>query len=226
VARLSIPKDHQIGLVRLQALSVPTATVLLAAIVSAAEKTQSGNLSTDDLVGVGYEGIPLDQLESILDALDGVYHARAVVEMPLDQFVKDIAESLRSLSLPNVRMSENETRQFEERLTQFMSVPGIARAAKGNILMYERERTVHGFRILTDARPIFGDDVEKPPEAIEITHTLKITYHQGTRHEEEYFALDEADLAELGLVVERAELKAKSLRAALSKSGIKILREE
>jgi len=224
VAFLSIPRDHQLGLVRLQALAIPIASLFYGALASAAEKTQTAYLSPDDLGGL--EGIPEDQLESMLDAISGIYHARADAEVPLDQFVKDVIDTMCSVSPAGFQSSEIAIQQFKERLTQFMGIPALARASKGDILMYQHERTVYDFRILTDARPIFGENVEEPPEAIEITHALKITYHQGNRHEEEYFALDEADLAELSRVVERAEQKAKSLRAALSKSGMKVLGEE
>ena len=221
---LRIPRDHQMGLVKLQALPSPIASLLFGAFAPAAEKTSTGYLSPEDLGG--FEGIPEDELESILDAISGIYRARADAEVPLDQFVQDVIETMRSVSPTGLQTSESALQQFKERLTQFLGIPALARATKGNILMYEHERTVYGFRILTDARPIFGEDVEKPPEAIEITHTLKVAFHRGTQHEEEYFALDEMDLAELSRVVERAEQKAKSLRAALNKSGMKVLREE
>jgi hypothetical protein len=133
---------------------------------------------------------------------------------------------MRSASHPKFLASEVAVEQFEARLTQFMSITTLAQAAKGDILMYEHERTVYALRILTDARPIFGDSAEAPPEAIEIMHMLKIAFHRGSQHEEEFFALDELDLAELRRVVERAELKARSLRAALKRTGMKVLREE
>lgn len=221
---LSIPREHQIGLVKLQALPNPIASLLYAALASAAEKMQTGHLSPDDLGG--FVGIPEDELGSILNGISGIYHARADAEVPLDQFVKDVIETMRSASPAGFQSSENAIRQFEERLTQFLGIPALARTSKGDILMFEHERTVYGFRILTDARPIFGENVEEPPEAFEITHTLKVAFHRGSGHEEEYFGLDEADLAELSRVVERAEQKAKSLRAVLNKSGMKVLREE
>lgn len=221
---LAIPREHQIGLAELQALPEPIASLLLPALAAAAEKTQSAYPSPEDLAG--FEGIPQGQLEQILDAVSGVYHARANAEVPLSEFVKDVIETMRSAVQLNFQTSPSAIEQFEERLTRFMSIASFARAAKGDTLLYEHERTVFDWRILTDARPVFGDNVEEPPEAFEITHTLKIAFHRGGSHEEEYFALDEIDLAELRRVVERAESKATSLRAALKKSGMKVLREE
>ena len=224
MALLTIPAEHQVGLVKLQALSDPTASRLLSALAFAAEKKQSAYLSPEDLAPI--EGLQREQLEQILDAVSGVQHARAYAETPLDEFVKDVSETMRSAVHLNFPTPEGAIRQFEERLRKFLDIAAFARAAKGDILMYEHERTVHGLRILTDARPIFGNSVEEPPEAVAIVHTLKIAYHRGGRLEEEYFAFDEIDLEELREIVERAELKAKSLRAALKKSDLKVLREE
>jgi hypothetical protein len=223
VALLSIPKEHQAGLAKLQALPDRSASKLLLALKSAAEKTQNAYLSPEDLGE--FEGVSSGELEQILDAVSGTYHARAHAEVSLSEFVKDVTETMRSGSQANLS-SENAIRHFEDRLTEFLSLPALARAAKGDILMYEHERNVHELRILTDARPIFGEDVQAPPEAIEITHTLKIAYYRGNQMIKEYFALDDFDLADLKRVVERAELKAKSLRAALKNSGMRVLREE
>jgi len=68
---------------------------------------------------------------------------------------------------------------------------------------------VHSVRILTDARPIFGNNIEKPPEAIAIIHTLKIAYHRSGRLEEQFFAFDEHDLKELRSAVERGGAEGK-----------------
>ena len=224
MASLSIPREHQVGLAKLQALADLPATHLLSALASAVEKTQSAYFAPDDLGPI--EGIPQNELAEILDAVSGIYHARANAEVPLEEFVKDVTETMRSAYKIDFPTSESAIQKFEGRLTQFMSIATLARAAKGDILMYEHERTVYDLKILTDARPIFGDSVAEPPEALEVMHTLKIAFHRGSRHEEEFFALDESDLAELRRVVERAELKAKSLRAALKKSGMQVLREE
>lgn len=81
-------------------------------------------------------------------------------------------------------------------------------------------------RILTDIRPIFGNNVEEPPEAVVIMHTLKMAYHRGGRVDEVFFAMDETDLGDLKAAVARAELKAKSILATLAKTQLKVITEE
>ncbi len=71
-------------------------------------------------------------------------------------------------------------------------------------------------------RPVFGSDVEKPPGVVVVTHTLKVAYHRAQELEEIFFALDEEDLQELKKAVVRAESKAKSIRAALASSQLRV----
>jgi len=223
VAELTIPDEHQVGLVKLQALSEPVLARLLSALIVAAEEKQTTYLLPEDLAPI--EGLAGDQLEQILDAISGTHRARAYAEAPLDEFVRDVTETMLAAGNLNFATSKSAVNQFEERLKKFLQIGTLARSAKGDILMYQHERTVHTLRIITDARPISGDNVEDPPEAMAIIHTLKIAYHRSRRIEEEFFVFDEIDLERLKEVVERAELKSKSLRAALKKSGLKVLRE-
>jgi hypothetical protein len=116
--------------------------------------------------------------------------------------------------------------KFRKRVQEFLVIGGITRSAKTDLLRYEHERSVHSLRILTDVRPVFGNNVEEPPEATVIIHTLKLAYHRGGRLEEAFFGMDESDLQNLKEAVARAELKAKSIRAALAKAQLKVISEE
>jgi len=221
---LRIPSEHQAGLAKLESLSDETASRLRSELASAAIEKESADLSAADIPPI--EGLSTANLDKILDAISGLHHARAFAETPLEEFVNDVSEAMSSAAQPDLSITGPALDRFKDRLKRFLAIDAIARAAKRNILRYEHERTVHGLRILTDARPIFGNNVEEPPEAIAIIHTLKITYHRSGSLEEEFFAFDENDLKELKKAVERAELKAKSLRAVLTKSQLKVLSQE
>jgi hypothetical protein len=224
VSPLRIPSEDQAGLAKLHSLSDHAASALRSALASAAIEKESADLSAEDIGPI--EGLSSANLDQILEAITGLHHARAFAEVPLDEFVNDVSESIRSTAHPDFPTTGPALDQFKDRLRTFLAIDAIARAAKSNVLRYEHERTVHSLRILTDARPIFGNDVEEPPEAIAIIHTLKIAYHRSGRLEEEFFVFDEQDLKALKNAVERAELKANSLRAALTKSHLKVLSGE
>jgi hypothetical protein len=223
VSPLRIPSEHQAGLVKLHSLSDQTASALRSALAYAAEEKESAELSAEDVKPV--EGLSPAVLDQILEVITGLHHARAYADVSLDEFVNDVSGSIQSTVDPDFPKTGPALDRFKVRLKAFLGIDAIARAAKSNVVRYEQERTMHGVRILTDARPIFGNDVKEPPEAIAIIHTLKIAYHRSGRLEEEFFAFDEHDLEELKNAVERAELKASGLRAVLTKSGLKVLSE-
>lgn len=221
---LRIPSEHQAGLAKLHSLSDQTASAFRSALASAAIEKESAELSAEDIGPI--EGLSRANLDQMLEAITGLHHARAFTEVPLDKFVNEVSEAIRSTAEPDFPTTGPELDRFKDRLKAFLAIDAVARAAKSNVLRYEQERTVHSVRILTDARPIFGNNIEKPPEAIAIIHTLKIAYHRSGRLEEQFFAFDEHDLKELRSAVERAELKASTLRAVLTKSQLKVLSEE
>jgi hypothetical protein len=219
VSSLRIPPEQVPSFTKLRSLSSQTASQLQSAMASAAERKEGADLSPEDVGPVG----GLDELElgKILDALGVLYHVRAYWDVPLDELVADVADNMRSAD-PSLTPGA-ATVEFMERIKRLLSIDSLAVAAKADVLTAEHERTLHGLRILTDARPIFGNDVQKPPDAIAIGHMLKLTFHRGGRLEEEFFALDEDDLHSLKEAVQRAEVKANSLRAALAKSQLKVI---
>ena len=213
MAELKIPPDEQAGLARLEALSDQEASNLLLVIRSAASKADTDGLTVADLPEV--PGMSRADVEQILDTVISLYHVRAFSEVELPEFIADIAASLRSVG-------RKGGKEFLTRLTDFLAVEDLNRAAKSSALRYEQERSVHRLRILTDARPVFGNDITESPEAVVILHTLKIEYHHAGRLGEVFFALDEKDLESLKRTIQRAELKATSLRSALAKAKVKI----
>jgi len=220
---LKIPEEQISGLTKLQALSPEIASRLRDALASAAAKKESAEFSPADLGTI--EGLQEPDIEEILDTITGLHHARAFYETPINEFVDDIVASLKSLPRSKFSTEPGAISTFKERIRGFLDLSQLALAAKNNVLRFEHERTLHGIRILTDARPIFGSDVEKPPEAIAIGYMLKLSYRRNGRLEEEFFALDEGDLQTLKKAVGRAESKAISLRTVLAKQ-IKVMSQE
>jgi hypothetical protein len=216
VPLLKIPDEHVSSLVKLQSLSSGHSSLLRDALASAAAKKESTEFSPADIGPI--EGLPEMDVEAIVDAITGLHHAHAFHETPLSEFVDDVVKTMRSAPTSGFSTEVGAVNAFKERVRSFLDIGQLALATKSNVLNWEHERILHSLRILTDARPIFGIDVEKPPEAIAIGHMLKLAYHRGGRLEEEFFALDEEDLQTLKKAVQRAELKAKSLRAALAKN--------
>jgi hypothetical protein len=92
--------------------------------------------------------------------------------------------------------------------------------SKASRLQREGERLYCEAMILSDIRPIFGDDIASGPGSAVLTHTLKLSYHGDEGHRDFFVVLDGEDLKALGEVVDRAQAKDESLRKALRGASI------
>jgi hypothetical protein len=224
VANLKLPPDEQTGLLKLHALSDQAASNLLSAISSAAIKAEIDGLTIADLPEI--PELSRTDAEQILETIVSLSHLRAYAEMGLDEFITDICQTMQSAGRKDLSLQKDALPQFRARLAKFLGLEDINRAAKSSVLRYEQERTVHGLRILTDARPIFGNDAAAAPEAAVILYTLKIRYYQAGHMAEMFFSFDEGDLEQLKEAIQRAELKATSLRSVLVRAKVKVFNLE
>jgi hypothetical protein len=113
---------------------------------------------------------------------------------------------------------------FQKRLELLLSddkVLGLS--AKAVSVSSESERHVHGFRVLTDARPIFGENAKDGPQGFAVIHTLQIEYYADGQSREWFVSLDGDDLENLQGTAERAIAKERSLRTMLEKLGTPVL---
>ena len=224
---IKIPEKWQPGLTKLQELSEDEAASLFNAIQSSLHHVryeQATAVEISQLVGM-----PLPNAEAILGTLTFLYRVRANAlvnaEVTSEQFINDICKSMRPTDRGESRSPEAISR-FSDRLTKFLSIESLALAAKATVLRLDHEHPLCQVRILTDARPIFGPDVSKSPEAAVIFHLLKVSYHDQQRIREIFFALDETDLQQLKNALSRAESKADSLKKLLEAAGAKVIGAE
>jgi hypothetical protein len=113
---------------------------------------------------------------------------------------------------------------FQALLTELVSdnrVIGVS--AKAVSIATDTDRMVREVRVLTDARPIFGDNAKDGPKAFAIMHTLRIAYFQDGESRDWYVTLDGNDLESLQGAAERALSKERSTRAALQKTDLPVL---
>jgi hypothetical protein len=160
-----------------------------------------------------------DDAESVFDVITSLYRVRG--EVPNEKFIEDVCESLSEHNdLP--RSAEPA---FRERLARVLDIEALSIAGKAVALHTEYDNVFCSARILTDARPVYGNNPSDPPEAMIINHTLKLDYHTGASGHiaEFYIALGSHDLQELHDVLLRAEEKAKSLGIVIAKANVRII---
>lgn len=159
--------------------------------------------------------------ELLFDAIKTLYRVHAHHdEISLDEFVSDICEALRELS----ELSIDQEPRFRDRLEKVLKIDALRIAAKAISIGHEYEHLFCRARIITDARPVYGDNVSESPAAMVVTHHLKITYHGAPSELKEIFiGLGSEDIRELRTVLDRAEEKAKSLQAAFGAAKLKFI---
>ncbi len=206
MADLTIPKEHQPLLDRIRTMPEET----LHALVSGLERSPRGASSV--------QGLTPDEAEAIQEVVIELYRVREFLDMEVPEFTSGIAASLQEVGA----FPDTELPPFEQRLAKLLTIESVSLASKAASLKAEYERRFCSARMLTDARPIYGVDPSKPPAAGMIMHTLRISYHDDTSAIREFYvALDNDDVATLRTILDRADVKAKSLGSVLAAAKVK-----
>jgi hypothetical protein len=155
------------------------------------------------------------------EALDTMYKIRAYHDVPLEQFTDDVCESLRE----HKELQPSDEPLFRERLNRLLDIDALIVAAKATVLRQENERNFCRIRIITDARPVYANGAAGPPSAMVITHTMKLSYHEGAggHLSDVFLSFASKDIAEIRAALTRAEDKAKSLRETFAAAQIRFL---
>jgi hypothetical protein len=172
-----------------------------------------------DAVASVSPGAQSSDIASAIQALMTMSLVRGRLEQsPLD-FARAVTQSLVSSD----QLSKEAGDELSKRLTSLLELDPLGATAKTIDLRSEHTNLFCNVRILTDLRPVFGEDPVAPPNGFILMHTLKLEYHNQGEHQEIYVAVDDDDLQRMRSVLERAVLKGKSLRSMLRKSNIEEL---
>ncbi|MXY10422.1 MAG: hypothetical protein F4Z00_05290 [Acidimicrobiaceae bacterium] len=91
---------------------------------------------------------------------------------------------------------------------------------KSLLLLQEHDSVFVDTKIVTDIRPVFGDDISDGAETAVLTHSLKIEFFRAGRRDHFYVALDHDDLLSMKEAIDRAIAKTASLTKTLRSAGI------
>ncbi len=164
-------------------------------------------------------------LQTIVTALYALYHVREYSDEPSSAFVSDFLQAIRTSDEPDLAgLSSERLEALRTRFSKLLSIESVGFLSKALTLQRDGERLFcPSTKILSDIRPVFSDDAESEPAAVVVTHTLKLSYHEGTEHKHFFVVLDSIDLAQLGAVVTRALEKESTLQRLLTTAGLKDL---
>lgn len=115
------------------------------------------------------------------------------------------------------------------RLQDFAQISSIDFISRARRILIENERSVSSMRIITDLRPVYGDNSLATPAGMVIVHNLKIDFlpRGGMRQRESaFFALDDNDVTSLISILRRAEEKSLGLRKFAQQASVAVLSPE
>lgn len=175
---------------------------------------------TSPFDGPAVDGLSASDATELREAVLELYRVREFNDEKIPEFAAGIAIALQeALEFPS-----SEVPAFGERLVKVLAITPLGIDAKAQSLSTEYERRFCSARILTDARPVYVESPSSRPEAMMITHILRITFHDDTGEMREvYITMDDDDLIILRGLVDRAEAKTKSLRAVFASANIPIV---
>lgn len=220
--QLRLPDPHKEGLNALAMLPPETADKLLrvfqdlGTVRGADTQTPRPMLTRHDVISAASSaGVPLDDAEAAIDTLLALHVFRTNQGWSNEQLARAAVES------PDAGLQAVDKEVFVAILLRFLAVGAIAILSKAFDVVSDYEHVFGGARILTDSRPVFGDDPRTGQLGMIIVQNLKIDYvHRDGSSGSFYVAMDDANLHELKEKVDRATVKAEVVQQSLAESGV------
>jgi hypothetical protein len=213
---LEIPRENLPAIGKILKLSDAAMDELINALSSATITAEPSAMA--EKITESIPSIPRGDLADIVDTLYSLYHVREFSEVRPPRFVRDLVETL--LQNSDFGLKKEDASAVGKRFHRLLNVDTLNVLSKAIRLQRDTARVYSFAKIISDVRPVFGDEVSKGAISAVITHTLKLGYYEGGEYREFFIVLDEADLINLQEVIERAHEKSETLDGLLKKSGL------
>jgi chemotaxis protein CheY-P-specific phosphatase CheC len=200
---LEIPKRQVPTVGKILRLSEAAIEEFINALSSATITAEAPALA--EKIAGSVPSIPREDLNDIVDTLYSLYHVREFSEVRSARFVRDLVEAV--LQNPEFGLKKEDASITGKRFHRLLNIKTLDNLSKAIRLQRDGERIYCDAKIISDIRPVFGEDVEERPVSAVITHTLQLGYHETGEHKQFFIVLDEQDLDALQVVIERAKSK-------------------
>jgi hypothetical protein len=215
---IRIPEKYRKGLAAILSLTDDTLEKLITALKNAPLKLFPPSLS--ETISDSLPDISIDALNDIVETLQSLYYTKQHHDTSPDVMAEDVCDAMEMSGVESPQSALDDRANVKSRLTRLLNIESLNTLAKGLIVLRTNENIFQDARIVTEMRPIFGSDPEAPPTAAVILHMLNITYQHQGEAKEFYIALDLDDLDILQEAIDRADLKAESLKSLLHTANI------
>jgi hypothetical protein len=222
MAKFTVPERYAAGLAAIRQLSDDKMREFLSALSAVVPSLDARAVVA--AASSSAKSISQDELEQMTFAVVSLYAALDYSDFEAEPFAEEICLAMAESKRKDLTFDGQEDRKrFKDRLEKLLGIDSFGVASKALSLRREYDHIFCSGRILTDARPLYGTDVSVPPRAALILHTLRLAYHETNDLKEFYLTMDDSDLKELRDLLDRADLKGKSLTAGLAAAGIDVI---
>jgi hypothetical protein len=214
VGLLSVPKRFQRGLKELLKLTDEQKASLLTAVHTLEPVADRHALLQLLTASVSIDREALDEITSFLVSLAAFQRSH---QMPVEAIAADLSLWVKS-SEEFTTVEEDEKEGLKDLLTKLLCEKGVlVLAVKAREVIGDEAITYLSSRILSDIRPVFGDEVGEQALGAGIVHRMKLVYWENFVQKEFFVSLSDEDLDELSDVIDRAREKAVVMRGMLTK---------
>jgi hypothetical protein len=220
---LKIPKEETASIAKLKRMSGASMEKLVAALKSAPPIPDPHGMA--EWLAKEVSVLSNARLAELLAMLYTLYEIREFSGVPHSRFLEDLMEGIRQI--PELKLAPKGLIKFQTIFEELMNIDSLSMVAKAKRLLRDGERLYCTAKILSDIRPVFGSDPAVRPIGAVLTHTLKLSYHEGSghSHREFHIILDSSDLEALEEIINRAKIKDQTLRQLLKSAELTNLEE-
>ncbi|MCP3882922.1 MAG: hypothetical protein GY701_31670 [Sulfitobacter sp.] len=209
---MRVPSHYVSSFLFLRDLSGDEYDRLLAALDSASPTISVSGMA-EGLAGPSEQSV--DDLVGLVNALASLGGLRRVQGLTPELVAERVAGS-EDLDTP-----ESDQAMLAERIQATSDTRAIRLLSKAIDLGSEHDKVFVGARVLTDLRPIFGEEADGGPEGAILSHALKFEFVHDEGHLGNFYVvLDDEDLEVLSGAIDRATQKAASLKELLQRAGL------
>lgn len=170
-----------------------------------------------------YSEISKEDYKSIVTSIYSIMHLdelradRQGKKRIFSQFIDSIIDESQDVEINRNKLEKNLKRFVELK-------DNVEDTLKGYELLLENEKNLRDWRLITDVRFIFKDDINKTsPNKAVIVHSLKLEYTEGSSTKHLFLALDKNDIQDMIKTLKRASKKESLLRSDPSLQSINFL---
>ncbi len=218
---MRVPKQHVNGLLVVARFSDDDVSRTLSAL----DDPKLHDIEQTAAALVKQTAFSSEEISQAINTAMSLANARADSGSSLRDFADELIHSIKEDPRKELHLEPHRETQLANNLSRLLADNGLVVASKSIYLRRDYEHTFCRARILTDIRPVFGEDPTPPPSAAIIIHALQLVYHEGSSTKEIHIALDGGDLSSLKLQIERAQDKAKSLKTLLTGAKVPTILE-